>query len=241
MLTSIVAYNLVVQFRRQAAKLADVAPRRLSFTGVWNTFDSFLLTQPPPQRAAVDRAIRSGPEDCRSRQAAQSPRPKLPSPRTPPSPKIDKVHEATSQSQRKAPSRKTKVSAIGLSPSAKFLRRFAAENCATSKVSSWVRTETPESRSRTRDQLRRRWWLSLSIVACGQPIAVCFLEISRRFRAPHSQLFRFGSCEPRTTSIRLDSGAGHCPGACPRQTPSGTTKGAIMKRTQFANRPSHRD
>lgn len=47
LLTSLVAYNLVVQFRRQAAKLADLAPRRLSFTGVWNTFESFLLTQPP--------------------------------------------------------------------------------------------------------------------------------------------------------------------------------------------------
>lgn len=44
--TSIVAYNLVVQFRRQAAALAGVAPRRLSFTGVWNTFHSFLLSQP---------------------------------------------------------------------------------------------------------------------------------------------------------------------------------------------------
>lgn len=47
LLTSLVAYNLVVQFRRQAAKLAGVAPRRLSFTGVWNTFESFLLTKPP--------------------------------------------------------------------------------------------------------------------------------------------------------------------------------------------------
>lgn len=46
LLTSLVAYNLVIQFRRQAAKLANVAPRRLSFTGVWNTFESFLLTQP---------------------------------------------------------------------------------------------------------------------------------------------------------------------------------------------------
>ena len=34
LLTSMVAYNLVVQFRRQAAELADVPPRRLSFTGV---------------------------------------------------------------------------------------------------------------------------------------------------------------------------------------------------------------
>jgi len=47
LLTSMVAYNLVVQFRRQAAKLAGLRPRRLSFTGVWNTFESFLLTQPP--------------------------------------------------------------------------------------------------------------------------------------------------------------------------------------------------
>jgi len=47
LLTSMVAYNLVVQFRRQAAKLAKVPPRRLSFTGVWNTFESFLLHQPP--------------------------------------------------------------------------------------------------------------------------------------------------------------------------------------------------
>ena len=43
LLTSLVAYNLVVQFRRQSAKLAGVAPRQLSFTGVRNTFESFLL------------------------------------------------------------------------------------------------------------------------------------------------------------------------------------------------------
>lgn len=47
LLTSIVAYNLVVQFRKQAAQLANLPPRRLSFTGVWNTFESFLLHQPP--------------------------------------------------------------------------------------------------------------------------------------------------------------------------------------------------
>jgi hypothetical protein len=45
--TSIVAYNLVVQFRRQAAKLANVPPRRLSFTRVWGTFRYFLLEKPP--------------------------------------------------------------------------------------------------------------------------------------------------------------------------------------------------
>ena len=47
LLTSIVAYNLVMQFRRQAAEIAKLPPRRLSFTGVWNTFESFLLHQPP--------------------------------------------------------------------------------------------------------------------------------------------------------------------------------------------------
>lgn len=47
LLTSIVAYNLVVQFRRQAATLANVLPRRLSFTRVWQTFESFLLHQAP--------------------------------------------------------------------------------------------------------------------------------------------------------------------------------------------------
>ena len=47
LLTSVVAYNLVIQFRRQAADVAGLPPRRLSFKEVWNTFQSFLLHQPP--------------------------------------------------------------------------------------------------------------------------------------------------------------------------------------------------
>lgn len=43
--TSIVAYNLVAQFRRQAAKLSKVKPRRLSFKGVWTTLKDRLLLQ----------------------------------------------------------------------------------------------------------------------------------------------------------------------------------------------------
>ena len=42
-----VAYNLVAQFRRQAAKLANIEPRRLSFKGVWTTFRSCLLLKEP--------------------------------------------------------------------------------------------------------------------------------------------------------------------------------------------------
>ena len=44
--TSVVAYNLVAQFRRQSAKLAQVKPRRLSFKGVWTTLKDRLLLQP---------------------------------------------------------------------------------------------------------------------------------------------------------------------------------------------------
>jgi hypothetical protein len=43
LLTSLIAYNLVVQFRKQAAQRAKLPAKRLSFTGVWNTFRQFLL------------------------------------------------------------------------------------------------------------------------------------------------------------------------------------------------------
>jgi hypothetical protein len=44
--TSVIAYNLVAQFRRQAAELAKIKPRRLSFKGVWTTLKDRLLLQP---------------------------------------------------------------------------------------------------------------------------------------------------------------------------------------------------
>lgn len=47
LMTSVVAYNLVAQFRRQAAQLANIEPRRLSFKGVWTTFRSGLLLKEP--------------------------------------------------------------------------------------------------------------------------------------------------------------------------------------------------
>jgi len=40
---SLIAYNLVMQLRRQAAELINIAPRRLSFSGVWTTFRYHLL------------------------------------------------------------------------------------------------------------------------------------------------------------------------------------------------------
>ena len=63
LLCSVVAYNLVVQLRREAAKLAKVEPRRPSFTGVWTTMQTYLLQQPPCLASVrierYDRALRS--------------------------------------------------------------------------------------------------------------------------------------------------------------------------------------
>jgi len=67
LLTSIVAYNLVIQFRRQAADVAGLPPRRLSFTEVWNTFQSFLVNLPPcgaPEwQERFDKALRVASKD----------------------------------------------------------------------------------------------------------------------------------------------------------------------------------
>ncbi len=52
--TSVVAYNLVGQFRRQAAEFNDVPPRRMSFKRTWTTFQTFLL-----------RHMHTNPEDWR--------------------------------------------------------------------------------------------------------------------------------------------------------------------------------
>lgn len=45
--TSVVAYNLVAQFRRLAARVAKVHPRKLRFKGIWTTFKDRLLFQTP--------------------------------------------------------------------------------------------------------------------------------------------------------------------------------------------------
>jgi len=47
LMTSVVAFNLIMQFRRQAAKLTRVQPRRLSFKGVWLSFRDHLLLKEP--------------------------------------------------------------------------------------------------------------------------------------------------------------------------------------------------
>ena len=56
LLTSHVAYNLVIQFRRQAASTLNVPPKRLSFKRTWTTFRTFLLS-----------SLTHDPADCRQR------------------------------------------------------------------------------------------------------------------------------------------------------------------------------
>jgi len=44
LLASVVSYNPVTQFRRQAAELAKVPPRQLSFKRTWTTYRTFPLS-----------------------------------------------------------------------------------------------------------------------------------------------------------------------------------------------------
>ena len=65
--TSVVAYNLVSQFRRQAADLNNVPPRRMSFKRTWTTFQTFLLrhlhTDPAAWREAFRTALTYATKD----------------------------------------------------------------------------------------------------------------------------------------------------------------------------------
>jgi hypothetical protein len=112
LLTSIVAYNLVVQFRRQAAEMARVLPRQMSFTKVWNTFESFLLMQSPCNadqwRDRFEEALRLA--------AKYGKLPNRPKPRNPPrrahtrrakSTKFMK-HQANTANKRNSPTEKPK-------------------------------------------------------------------------------------------------------------------------------------
>lgn len=64
---SMVSYNLVCQFRREAALQAKLPPRRLSFKRVLTTYEIFLLgkmlTAPSQWRGAFDRALRYAMQD----------------------------------------------------------------------------------------------------------------------------------------------------------------------------------
>lgn len=75
--TSLMTYNLIVQFRRQAAEVARRPPRRLSFTGMWNTLHAFLLRNLPNPDTAYciekfDRALRCASRDVLPERSGRS-------------------------------------------------------------------------------------------------------------------------------------------------------------------------
>jgi len=110
LLCSIVAYNLLLHLRREAAQLAGVEPRRLSFTGVWTTMKLCLLQQQPcswaewKERYAA--ALRMAAKDKLPSRPGRS-YPRRAHPRRPKSTKF--MH----QKPTPQPPRSTKVSAIG--------------------------------------------------------------------------------------------------------------------------------
>lgn len=87
LLGSVIAYNLVTQFRRQAAESINVKPRRLSFSGVWLTFQHHLLYAPPQSfqqwqetfaAALVSAANRKLPNRKKPRSAPRMAHPRRP-------------------------------------------------------------------------------------------------------------------------------------------------------------------
>lgn len=108
--TSVVAYNLVAQFRRQAATLARVKPRRLRFKGVWTTLKDHILLQQPAYSMAewlqrYDEALR---------QAAKKKHPNRKHPRDYPR----KAHTRRQKSTKfeKAQRKKTTADGVPLTP-----------------------------------------------------------------------------------------------------------------------------
>ncbi len=58
---AMVAYNLTTQLRREAAKIANCAPRKISFTGVWSVYRHMLqgieVRNPSEWQAQLERAL----------------------------------------------------------------------------------------------------------------------------------------------------------------------------------------
>jgi hypothetical protein len=94
--TSIVAYNLVVQFRRQAAQLANVKPRRLRFKGIWTIFTYRLLLQNPCSMEEwiqrYDDALQAAAKQKHPNRTEPRSHPRQAHPRRPKSTKFEKAN-----------------------------------------------------------------------------------------------------------------------------------------------------
>jgi hypothetical protein len=106
LMTSVIAFNLIMQFRRQAAKLARVTPRRLSFKGVWLSFRDRLLLKEPEnisqwQELYVAALVSAGKRKLPNRSKPRS-YPRRAHPRRPKSTKFMKTQRTVPQ-QHEAP------------------------------------------------------------------------------------------------------------------------------------------
>jgi hypothetical protein len=163
LLTPIVAYNLVIQFRRQTGR-PSATPlelhRRVEHIRKLSADSAGL------QRLGMDGALRSGTEDRRTRQVAEPPRPQLSSPCSSPSPKSTKFMK------QEAEKTKTKIH----HPKSQSECHWALARRLTSLQSIICETlptrETPECRPRrlrqssSADGRRRRqqWRRSLQLL-----------------------------------------------------------------------------
>lgn len=104
LLGSVIAYNLVAQFRRQAAKLARVQPRSLSFSGVWLTFQHHLLYAPAQSFEQWQATYAAALVSAANRRLPNRPRPRS-SPRLahPRRPKTTKFQKSLSKNKTQKP------------------------------------------------------------------------------------------------------------------------------------------
>jgi hypothetical protein len=104
LLGSVIAYNLVAQFRRQTAKLARVQPRRLSFSGVWLTFQHHLLYAPTQSFEQWQATYAAALLSAANRRLPNRPRPRS-SPRLahPSRPKTTKFQKSLRKNKKQKP------------------------------------------------------------------------------------------------------------------------------------------
>lgn len=107
LMTSIVAFNLIAQFRRQAAQIANVQPRRLSFKGVWLSFRDHLLLKEPAnlsewQELYVNALISAGNRKLPNRNEPRT-YPRRAHPRRPKSTKFMKSERTAAESKEPTP------------------------------------------------------------------------------------------------------------------------------------------
>ena len=104
LLGSVIAYNLVAQFRRQAAELASVEPRRLSFSGVWLTFQHHLLYAPAQSFEQWQATYAAALVSAANRKLPNRPRPRS-SPRMahPRRPKTTKFQKSLRKKKKQKP------------------------------------------------------------------------------------------------------------------------------------------